>query len=70
MGERVGGMNISRSQVLEVLVHRALPLLEAEYILQTTGAPNYSQSEITRIKRRLAIEEARIRKLREQLPEE
>jgi len=70
MGEHLGGMNISRSQVLEVLVHRALPLIEAEYIYQTSGGPNYSREEIVRLVRLVAKEEERVRKLREQLPKD
>jgi hypothetical protein len=67
---RLGGMNISRSQVLEVLVRRALPLVEAEQVVEIERGQGYAPSEITTIIRLVAKEEARIRKLREQLPDD
>jgi hypothetical protein len=67
MGERLGGVNISRSQVLEVLVNQALPLVEAEYIVENAG---FTPAEIKAAIRLVAKEEARILKLREQLPDD
>jgi hypothetical protein len=67
MGERLGGVNISRSQVLEVLVNRALPLVEAEYIIENAG---FTPAEIKAAIRLVDKEEARILKLRERLPKD
>ena len=67
MGDRLGGVTISRSQVLEVLVNRALPLVEAEYVLE---GGHYSPEEVRANIRQIANELTRIRKLPEQLPKD
>jgi hypothetical protein len=67
MGDRLGGVNISRSQVLEVLVNRALPLVEVDYVIDPGG---FTPAEIKAAIRQVAKEKARILKLQEQLPDD
>jgi hypothetical protein len=67
MGERLGGVRISRSQVLEVLVHQALPLLEYEYMVEAEG---FTPKAIAGAIKLMDKEEARILKLRERLPKD
>ena len=67
MGDRLGGMKISRSQVLEVLVNQALPLVEVEYLVENA---EFTPAQIKAAIRLVAKEEARILKLQEQLPDD
>jgi hypothetical protein len=67
MGERLGGVNISRSQVLEVLVNQALPIVEVEYLIENAA---FTPAQIKAAIRLCAKEEARILKLRERLPDD